>query len=99
MSDITALREALFAQLAELRATPTGNVDALRAAISKAQAIGELAKSITDTGRLEVDYLRLTGGNESKFLALTDDGTAGASPPAKAGGNGIVGITRHVLRG
>lgn len=89
--DITALRSALFAQLEELRAADTTNPEALKAAIRKAGAVSDLAKTLTETARVDVDYLRASGGGESTFL----DSTVGARnlPP------GITGITRHRLAG
>lgn len=92
--DINALREALFAQLAELRAADTHDPDKLKAAISKAGAVSELAKTITDTARVEVDYLRHTGDGDgrSKFLGGAED-----DPMHASGSTGITGITRHLL--
>lgn len=91
MSNITDLRAALFAQLAELRAADTSNPEALKAVISKANAVGDIARVMTETARVEVDYLRASGGGESSFL----DASVGASNlPA-----GITGIVRHRLAG
>lgn len=85
-SSITDLREALFAALAGIK---SGAMD-----LDKARAINDVAKTIVDTARVEVDYLRATGGTASEFLALP------APPPEPAvPGNGIVSITRHVLQG
>jgi hypothetical protein len=88
---ITALRAHLFAQLAELRNTGTADPEALRAVISKASAVAEIAKVITDTAKVEVDYLRATGGGESSFI---DTAIGQTNLPA-----GITGITRHRLAG
>lgn len=59
--------------------------------LDQARAVNELAKTIVDTAKVEVDYLRTTGGGESAFI----DTAVGASnlPP------GITGITRHRLSG
>jgi len=89
--DITTLRAALFAQLAELRAADTTNPEALKAAISKAGAVSDLAKTLTETARVEVDYLRATGGGESSFI---DTAVGQANLP-----NGITGVVRHRLAG
>ena len=53
--------------------------------------MNELAKTIVDTAKVEVDYLRTTGGGESAFI----DTAVGASnlPP------GIMGIRQHRLKG
>lgn len=97
--DITALREALFAQLAELRKADSASPEALRGAIAKAGAVSDLAKTITDTARVEVEYLRHVGGDKdrSKFLE-GGDGEAQAPAPAQLP-KGITGITRHRLAG
>lgn len=86
-NDITALREALFATL---RGVKDGSID-----LDKARAINELGKTITETAKVEVDYLRATGGGESSFI----DTAIGADNVASALPNGIVGITRHRLAG
>jgi hypothetical protein len=85
---MTALRATLFAQLAELRETKADDPNLLRAAVAKAAAVSDLAKTITDTARVEVDYLRACGGGESAFI-----GGAAALP------KGITGVTRHRLAG
>jgi hypothetical protein len=81
--DITALREHLFAALEGVKA---GTLD-----LEKARAINELGKTLVDTARVEVDYLRATGGGESAFIdtAVGNDNL----PP------GITGITQHRLKG
>lgn len=79
MTDITALRERLFATLDAVKA---GTID-----LDRARTINEVGKTIVDTARVEVDYLRATGGGESSFL----DTTIGSVnlPP------GITGRTIH----
>lgn len=89
MSDITTLRAALFAQMDELRAADPKDAERLKAVISKASAVSEIAKTITDTARVEVDYLRASGGGESAFLGSAQPGL----PP------GIKSVTRHRLAG
>lgn len=80
---IEDLREALFATLQGVK---DGSVD-----VEKARAVNELGKTICDTAKVEVDYIKASGGGESSFLA----GTIGADNlPA-----GITGITQHRLRG
>lgn len=80
---ISDLREALFATLEGVKA---GTVD-----LDKARAVNEVAKTIVETAKVEVDYLRVTGGGESEFL----DGAIGTENLP----NGITGITRHRLQG
>ena len=77
---ISDLRDVLFSTIEGLK---DGSVD-----IDKARAINELSKTITETAKAEIDYLRVLGGGESTFI----DGAIGADnlPP---------GITaRHVHR-
>lgn len=81
--DISALRAALFDTLRGVRA---GTVD-----LDRARAINELGKTLIDTAKVEVDYLRASGGGESTFI----DSAAGASnlPP------GITTSVVHRLKG
>lgn len=80
---INDLREILFATLEGIK---DGSVD-----LDKARAINDLGKTITETAKVEVDYLRAAGGGESSFI----DTAIGKSnlPP------GITGITQHRLKG
>lgn len=80
---IEDLRAALFATLQGVK---DGSID-----IEKAKAVNELGKTICDTARVEVDYIKASGGGESSFLSTA----IGASNlPA-----GITGVTQHRLRG
>lgn len=76
---INDLRETLFATLEAVRA---GDMD-----LDKARAINDVAKTIVDTAKVEVDYLRTTGGGEARFLEVKKE-----LPP------GITGTTVHKLR-
>lgn len=76
---INDLRETLFATLQALK---SGEMD-----IDKARAVNEVAKTIVDTAKVEVDYLRATDGGKSSFIDT-------ANLP-----NGITAITRHRLQG
>lgn len=82
-NDITALREHLFAALQGVK-DKTLDLD-------QARAINELGKTIVDTAKVEVDYLKATGGGESAFI----DTAVGADnlPP------GITSRTVHRLKG
>jgi hypothetical protein len=80
---ISDLRETLFATL---EAVKSGAMD-----LDKAKAINEVAKTIVDSARVEVDYLRTTGGGESSFV---DTAVGTANLP-----QGITGVTRHRLKG
>ena len=80
--DITSLREQLFATLAGVK---NGTLD-----LDRARAVNEIGKTLVDTARVEVDYLRATGGSESEFLntAISADNL----PP------GITGRQVHRLK-
>lgn len=80
---ISDLRDALFETLAGLKA---GTVD-----IDRARAINEIGKTICDTAKVEVDFIKATGAAESKFLQTPKE------PPALP--PGVTGITQHRLQG
>lgn len=80
-NDITALREHLFLALQGVR---DGSLD-----LDKARAINDLCKTITDTAKVEVDYLRAAGGGESPFIRPDDQNLP----------HGITGVVRHRLAG
>jgi hypothetical protein len=90
-NDLTALRAHMFAQLAELRATDKSDPEAIKLACQKTAAVSDLSKAITDTAKVEVDYLRATGGGESAFI----DPSVGADNLP----TGITAIVRHRLAG
>lgn len=80
--NINDLRGTLFETLKGIK---DGTID-----LDKARAINEVSKTIIDTAKVEVDYLKVNGGGESAFVeAVANDNL----PP------GIVGITRHRLVG
>lgn len=81
--DITALRAHLFSALQGVK---DGTLD-----LDKARAINEIGKAITETARVEVDYLRTTGGGESAFIEAA---VGAGNLPA-----GITGVVRHRLAG
>lgn len=82
-NDMTALRDELFATIRALR-DPENPMDCERA-----RAISELAKVVTETAKVEVDYMRVTetitgtGFFEQKHEAL---------PP------GITAIRQHKIK-
>ncbi len=78
---IEDLRAVLFETLQAVKA---GTLD-----LDRARAVNELGRSITETAKVEVDYLRATGGGESSFISTAIG--ADNLPP------GITGITRHRL--
>lgn len=80
--DISELRRQLFATLAGVK---DGSID-----LDKARAVNELGKTLVDTAKVEVDYLRAVGGGESAFL---DTAIGNENLP-----EGITGRTVHRLR-
>lgn len=80
---IEDLREALFATLQGVK---DGSID-----IDRARTVNELGKTLCETAKVEVEYLRANGGGESEFLASAVGKTN--LPP------GITGVTRHRLAG
>lgn len=80
---IEDLREALFATLQGVK---DGSID-----IDKARTVNELGKTLCDTARVEVEYIKAAGGGESSFLSTAIG--ADNLPP------GIKGVTRHRLQG
>lgn len=82
-NDLSALREELFATLRGLK---NKTVD-----LDTARAVNEVAKTLVDTAKVEVDYIRASGGGESTFI----DTAVGQSnlPP------GITTSVVHRLKG
>lgn len=83
--DLGALRAHLFAALEGVK---SGQLE-----LDKARAINELSKTLVDTAKVEVDYLRATGGGESAFIERADGQEHQALPA------GIVSVRRHRLAG
>lgn len=81
--DLTSLRAHLFEAI---RAVKAGQID-----LDKARAVNELGRTLVDTARVEVDYLRATGGGESAFLGAAI-GAANLPP-------GITSVVRHRIKG
>lgn len=88
------LRVALFATLEGVK---SGTLD-----LERARAVNEVAKTLVDTAKVEVDFLRATDGSQSTFIgtqapALPDASRRGeVTSPAP---NGITGIVRHRMGG
>lgn len=78
---IEDLRETLFSTL---QAVKDGTLD-----LDKARAVNEIGKTLIDSARVEVDYLRTAGGGESSFIATPGPGSL---PP------GITGVRQHRIK-
>lgn len=61
----------------------------------RARAVAQVASVLVDTAKVEIEYLKATGGNRSAFL--DPDVPALGTPTGAA--NGITSITRHRLAG
>jgi hypothetical protein len=78
----------------DLRARLFDAIDGVRAGtmdVDKARMVSEIAQVIVNTAKVEVEYLRTTGGGESSFIDTAIG--AGNLPP------GITGIRQHRLKG
>lgn len=82
-NDIAALRQHLFDAIRAVRA---GTLE-----VDKARIVNELCKSLVDTAKVEVDFIRATDRADSPFLSGGQ-----AAPPALP--SGIVGIRRHMIK-
>jgi hypothetical protein len=100
---IDDLREHLFAALDGLR-DKDAPMD-----IERAKALADVAQTIINSAKVEVDHMRVTGGSGSGFLAQPDAGPrTGFLGPVDTGARvtrtptGIKtvdgAITRHVLK-
>lgn len=82
---ITELRTHLFATIRALR-DKESPMD-----LERAKTISEVAKTVIDSAKVEVEYIKATGGGESTFL----DTTVGKDNLPQ----GITGVTVHRLKG
>lgn len=87
---IDTLREHLMATLADLRCK-TNPMDPARAL-----AVAKVATVLVDTARVEVDFLKATGRDQSNFMGVTP---AGKTVTTHGLPNGINSVTRHRLEG
>lgn len=61
----------------------------------RARAVAQVAGVLVDTAKVEIEYIKATGGERSHFLEPTQHMVPAPDGPA----NGITSITRHQLRG
>lgn len=67
---ITEVRSILMAQMRALKAA---NSETLETELSKSKAINSLSQTLINSAKVEVDYLKETGQQQSKFLELPPD--------------------------
>lgn len=80
---MTDLRNHLFETLERLNDTSAGNELKLGAEIDRAKAICEVAQTIINSAKAEIDYLKVTGQGErarSEFLDVTETKPALPAP-------------------
>lgn len=81
MSTMTELRAALMGTLADLR-NRENPMD-----VDRAKAVAQVAGVLVETAKVEVDYIKATGG-KSDFIE-----------PLQALPSGVVGIRQHRIAG
>lgn len=72
--------------------------------LERARVIADVAQVIVNTAKVEVDFVRATGGRQSAFLGVepTAPGLPGPTHDVKrlpSTGNGIQSITQHTMKG
>lgn len=85
-NDISELREHLFATLRGLRDTEHPME------LDRARAVSQVAGTIIESARVEVEFARVTNRDPGSGFIPTDSDT-----PALP--NGITSVTRHRLKG
>ena len=67
----------------------------------RARAVAQVASVLVDTAKVEIEYLKATSQDRSKFREIPADAHVASlgNTPQAALPNGITGITRHHLRG
>lgn len=81
---VNDLREHLFAALDALKDKDNPME------VERARAVSDIAQTIINTAKIEIEYLKINGGGESGFI---DAVAAGNLPP------GVTRVTRHRLGG
>lgn len=102
-NNISEVRKMLLEQMAALR--NSADPDTMRQEIERGQCLSQIAQVITNTAKVEVDYIKATGQEKNPFLETAastshgDQQQAIATTVQRGPGNGISSITRHTLRG
>lgn len=86
-NNLSALRASLFETLRGVR---DGSID-----LDRARTVNDVARTLIDSAKVEVDFLRHVGDVESDFLGSHGTSTQSAQP-----GNGkLLGTRTHRLLG
>lgn len=72
-SEISIVRQHLLDQLAALR---SASVHTIERELQRAKGISELAQTVTNIAKVEVDYLRATGQTRAPFFEAQSDAPA-----------------------
>lgn len=103
LNHISTVRRHLLDQMLALRGATTP--EAIERELGRSKGVSELAQSVVNTAKVEVDYLKATGQTGAPFLcspdaqpSLTGSTAAGGTVTHAPGpGNGIRSITRHAI--
>lgn len=102
---ISTVRAHMIEQLRALRTAKPG--EQLDAEIRRAKGVSDIAQTIINSAKVEVDYIQATGQNSTPFLEVPPDMAVahlGSSPGdglqvLPGNRNGINSITQHRMRG
>ena len=100
---ISTVRAHMIDQLRAQGSAKTG--EELDAEIRRAKGVSDVAQTIINSAKVEVDYLHAIGQGSAPFLEIPPDvslegpGNAEDTKRLAGPGNGITSIVRHKLRG
>lgn len=90
----------------QLRALRTASPETLKHELERAKQVAAVGQVIVDSARVEVEYLRATGQENTPFLKVPPDkpyvGLGSSTHDTKqipSTANGITSITQHRLKG
>jgi hypothetical protein len=89
MSDINTLRAHLFSEISALREGQKG------ATVERAKAVSEIAQTIINTAKVELEFMRQTERKTTDFIPLK--GSARQISSGTVESNPAAGITRHTM--
>lgn len=92
---ISTVRALMIEQLRALRTAAPG-AD-LEVELKRAKGVSEVAQTIINSAKVEVDFLAATNQDESTFLKSAEEGKSVEKGTSllPGPGNGITSITRH----